>query len=94
VVGLIAIGLAIVAGDVWLAAISWRTRTVLAGLLATISIALVGLAIASGSGHAASGYALLGASTALVIGAALYGIGRTMQRLLDHEPSESSSDGR
>ena len=78
------IGLALVVGDALLVAICWKTRTVLGGVLAVISFALVVLAIALGSGHAAGGYALLGAGVALVIGAALYGIGHVMQRLLDN----------
>jgi hypothetical protein len=85
---LIAIGLVIAAGALALVAVCWRTRTALGGLLGAISVALVGLAIASGSAHPLGRYALLGAGAALVIGAALFGIGHAVQRLLDSEPSE------
>jgi hypothetical protein len=63
---------------------------VLGGLLAAISIALVILAIAAGRGRAIGGYGLLGAGIALLIGSALYGIGRVIQRLLDNEPADSA----
>jgi hypothetical protein len=75
-------------GALLLVVICWKTRTVLGGLLAGISLALVVVAFASGSGHAVGMYALLGAGIALVMGAALYGLGHAVQRLLDSEPSE------
>jgi hypothetical protein len=84
----VAIGLAIGIGDISLVVICWKTRTVLAGLLGAISISLVVLAIASGPARGKSDYGLAGAGIALVIGAALYGIGHTLQRLLDDEPGE------
>jgi hypothetical protein len=90
----LAIGLAIAVGDVWLAVICWKTRTVLGGLLAAISISLVVLTIASGPARGESHYPLVGAGLALVIGAALYGIGHAVQRLLDGEPGESTSGER
>jgi hypothetical protein len=79
---LVAIGLVVAVGALSLVVICWRTRTVLGGLLGAISLALVGLAIASGSAHALGRYALVGAGVALGIGAALYGIGQALERLL------------
>jgi hypothetical protein len=82
----LAIGLAIAVADTSLVVICWKTRTVLGGLLGAISISLVVLAIASGPARGEADYPLVGAGVALVIGTALYGIGHTLQRLLDDEP--------
>jgi hypothetical protein len=85
------IGLTIAVADISLVVICWKTRTVLGVLLGAISISLVALAIASGPAHGKSDYPLVGAGVALVMGVALYGIGHTVQRLLDDEPRESTS---
>jgi hypothetical protein len=69
--------------------ICWKTRTVLGGLFGAISICFVAFAIASGPAHGMSGYPLVGAGVALFVGAALYGIGHALERLLDDEPGES-----
>jgi hypothetical protein len=90
----LAIGIAIAVGDVALVVICWKTRTVLGGLLGPISISLVVLAIVSGPARGESDYPLVGAGLALAIGMALYGIGHTVQRLLDDEPGESTSGER
>jgi hypothetical protein len=89
VLSLLAIGLAIAVADTWLVVICWKTRTVLGGLLGVISLCLVVFAIASGPARGMSGYPLVGAGVALFIGAALYGIGHALERLLDDEPGES-----
>jgi hypothetical protein len=67
---------------------------VLGGLLGAISTSLVVLVIVSGPARGEGDYRLVGAGLALVIGAALYGIGHTMQRLLDDERGESTSGER
>ena len=94
VLALLAIAVAITAADIALVVICWKTRTVLGGLLGAISLGLVALAIVSGPARGRSDPPLAGAGVALGIGAALYGIGHALQRLLDDEPSESTSGRR
>ena len=78
-----AAALLIVAGDIWLCVACWKRQTVLGGLLGAASIAAVIVGIGSGSGGQLGNYSLGGAAAALVIGTALYGIGRALERLLD-----------
>jgi hypothetical protein len=89
---LVATGLAIATGSTFLVVICWKTRTSLGGILGAVSIGLVALAIASGPAHGGGDYQLAGAGVALVLGATLYGIGHALQRLLDDDAEESTSD--
>jgi len=79
----LAAGLPIGAACVGLLAVCWRNRTLLGGVCALAGLALIGVAIASGNQAA-----LLAAAAALVIGAALFGLGQGVQRLLDAEPPD------
>jgi hypothetical protein len=78
-------GAAVAAGDVVLLAVSWRSRTVLGGLLGAVGIPIVGFALVSAPGGE-SVAALVIALVFLVVGSALYGLGRAFQRLLDADP--------
>jgi hypothetical protein len=90
VVGALAAGgAAICAGDVLLVAISWKSRTVLGGVAGLAGIALVGFAIASGPSGGAAEAALVIALILLVVGWALYGLGRAFERLLDADAEKS-----
>ena len=80
---------AIATADLWLVAISWRSRTVLGGVAGVVGIALVVVAIGSGlTGSAAA--ALVVALILLIVGTALYGLGRALERLLDADPEDKS----
>ena len=91
---LIVAGVLIALGDVALVVTCWRSRTVLGGLLGAAGIPLVVFAAASGFDRGASKYALLGAGVAFAIGAALYGLGHVLERLLDEEPERAGQDWR
>lgn len=80
---------AIVAGDVWLIAVCWKHRAVLAGVLGIVGIVLVTVAIASGLTGSAGEGALVIAAITLVLGVCLHGLGQTLERLLDNEPNGS-----
>jgi hypothetical protein len=82
------VGLAIVAGDLSLLAVSWRSRSVLAGVLALAGVALVCFAAVSGPTREPGTGAIAVAGITLAIGAGLYWLGRIVQRLLDEEPDE------
>jgi hypothetical protein len=79
-------------GDIALVVICWRSRTVLGGLLGVAGIPLVVFAAVPGFGRGESKDALLGAGIALAIGAALYGLGHVLERLLDEEPERRGRD--
>jgi len=89
---LIAAGVLIALGDVWLVVTCWRSRTVLGGLLGVAGILLLVFVAVSGFGRGASKYAVLGAGVALAIGTALYGLGRVVERLLDEKPGGPGRD--
>jgi hypothetical protein len=72
-----------------LLAISWRSRTVLGGLLGAAGIPIVGFTLVSGP-HADSGAALVIALVLLVVGSALYGLGQAFDRLLDADPEDEA----
>jgi hypothetical protein len=74
--------------DLLLVVTSWRSRTALGGVLGSIGLLLVGLALAVGPNPGAGDYELVGAGVALVIGTALYVIGQVLQRLLDDDPED------
>ncbi len=82
-------GAAIAAGDLWLVVRCWKTRSVLAGVLAVAGIPVVVFAIVSGPTRGAGQRALVGALIALLIGAAIYGLGQALERLLDNGPEDS-----
>jgi hypothetical protein len=85
---LTAAGLAVVVGDLWLVMISWRSRSVLAGLLGAAGIPIVLVVILVGPARDHREAAVLIAAIMLAVGTGLYGLGRSMQRLLDREPDE------
>lgn len=72
-------GLAVAGADVCLGLACWRSQTVLGGLLAAASLAMVALALVVGPAEAAVGIA----AAFLGIATVLYGVGRVLQRLLD-----------
>ena len=83
-----AAGLAIAAGDLWLLVSCWRSRNVLAGLLGATGLLIVLLAAVAAPARRHRDAALLIAAITLAIGVSLYGLGRSVQRLLDHEPDD------
>jgi hypothetical protein len=91
---LIAAGVLITLGDLALVVTCWRSRTVLGGVLGVAGIPLVVFAAVSGFDRRASKCALLGASIALALGTALYGLGHVFERLLDEEPERPGRDWR
>jgi hypothetical protein len=86
-VALAAGGVAVAAGDVVLLAISWRSRTVLGGLLGAVGLPIVGFALVSGP-SSESVAALVIALVLLVVGSALYGLGQALERLVDTDPED------
>ena len=85
---LIAGGASITVGDLWLIAICWRHRAVLAGMLGAAGIPLVVFAIASGPTAYRPEGTLAIAFALLVIGVGLYGLGHVLERLLEKGPDE------
>jgi hypothetical protein len=79
---------AIAAGDLWLTAVCVRRQVVLGGMTGIAGLALLGFAtsrgVDGGAAHAALGFALV----FLIVGAALFGLGGVLQRLL-HDPPDS-----
>lgn len=82
---LVVAALLLAAAGLWLVAVCWRRRSILALVCAVAGIAL---AVAAGTGPAGSTAtdALVGALTAIVIGAVLLALGQAIQRVLDEEP--------
>jgi uncharacterized membrane protein YczE len=81
---------AIATSNVGLVVICWRRRTVLGAILGAAGIALVAFAIASGLTSPAGRDALAIALVALLVGTALYGLGRAFDRLLGETPEEKA----
>ena len=81
----IAAAVPLAAAGLWLVAVCWRRRSVLALICGVAGIAL---AVAAGTWPAGSGAtdALAGALAAIVIGAVLLALGQAIQRVLDEEP--------
>jgi hypothetical protein len=82
--GAVALG----AAGAWLAALSWRRRSVLAllcGILGTASAVFAGRAGWVGRGATDP---LAGSLAAITIGTVLLVLGQAVQRLLDQEPDE------
>ena len=89
---LVAAGLGIAAGDVWLGVLCWRTRTTLGGLLAMAGLALVAFAVSSGVTSHTSHAALVIALIFLLMGGVVYLLGRFFSRLLDDNAGDGSRD--
>ncbi|HEX9482596.1 MAG TPA: hypothetical protein VF927_10890 [Solirubrobacteraceae bacterium] len=85
---LIAGGASIAVGDLWLIAISWRHRAVLAGMLGAAGIPFVVFAIASGPTAYRPEGTLAIAFALLIVGVGLYGLGHVLERLLEKGPDE------
>ena len=82
-------GAAIVVGDLWLAAICWRRRAVLGGVLGAVGIPLAVFAVVSGPTVEPGEGTLAIALALLVIGVGLYGLGLALERLLEEDPTGS-----
>jgi hypothetical protein len=87
---LTAAGILVALGDVALVVTCWRSKSVLGGILGLIGIPLVLFARLGAPTHASSEQALLIATGALVLGAALLALGRALERLLDSAPEDES----
>jgi len=74
-------GLAVAGADVWLGVICWRSRTVLGGLMAAVSIGLVAFALAFGPSDGAVAIAVV----FLAVGTVLYAMGQLLERLLNDD---------
>ena len=85
---LTATALAVAVGDLSLVVFCWRRRSVLAGLLGAAGIPVVLLAIVGGPARDSDESTVVIAGIMLVIGLALYGLGQSLQRLLDREPDD------
>jgi hypothetical protein len=85
---LTAAGLAVAVGDLWLVVICWNSRSVLAGFLGATGIPIVLLAVVAGLAENHREVVLLVAAIMLVVGIGLYGVGQSIQRLLDREPDD------
>jgi uncharacterized membrane protein len=83
-------GVAIAAADFCLLTISWRSRTVLSGVLAAGGIVLVGFATLSGASRGTAVAATVIALILLTIGIALYGLGQALERLLGAQPEDET----
>ena len=83
-------GVLIALGDVALVAISWRDKSVLGGVLGLVGIPLVLFSRLGAGTRASSEQALVIAAGALVLGAALFALGRAVERLLDTEPEDEA----
>ena len=73
-----------------LVAISWRDKSVLGGVLGLVGIPLVLFSRLGAGTRASSEQALVIAAGALVLGAALFVLGRAVERLLDTEPEDEA----
>ena len=79
---LTAAAIAVGAGDLLLLLASWRTQTVLAGVLGLVGFALAVWAVAGGPMGRSGKLALVGALVALVLGSCLLAAGKALTRLL------------
>jgi hypothetical protein len=85
---LTAAGVLVALGDVGLAVMCWRSKSVLGAILGLIGIPLVLFARLGAPTRASSEQALMIATGALVLGMALLALGRALERLLDSEPED------
>jgi hypothetical protein len=74
---------------VWLVAVCWRRRSVLALLCGVCGIGGAVLVGAAGWAGSAGTDALVGSLTAVTIGTVLLVLGQAVERLLDQDPDES-----
>jgi membrane-bound ClpP family serine protease len=86
---LTAAGLVVALGDIALIVASWKTRTALGGVLGVAGMVLAVYGVARGPSGTTGEYSIAIAAFTLVIGAALYIIGQTLERLLADEPDET-----
>jgi hypothetical protein len=86
----IAAAVVLAGAGVWLVAVCWRRRSVLALLCGVLGIACA--VVAGTAGRAGSGFtdALVGSLAAILIGIVLLLLGQAIQGLLDQEPDESA----
>ena len=80
---LIAAALLVALGDLALVAASWKSRTVLGGVLGAVGVVLVGFAVVRGAAGGIGEHAVVIAGVTLVIGAALYTLGQALERVLE-----------
>ena len=85
-------GVVIAVGDLWLIAVCWRQRAVLAGVLGAAGIALAVLAIVSGRTVEPAEGTLTIALALLIIGAGLYRLGQATERLLGDGSDDETGD--
>jgi hypothetical protein len=85
-------GVVIAVGDLWLIAVCWRQRAVLAGVLGVAGIALAVFAIVSGRTVEPAEGTLTVALALLIIGAGLYRLGQATERLLSDGPDDETGD--
>jgi hypothetical protein len=85
---LTAAGVAVAVGDLWLVVICWKSRSILAGFLAATGIPIVLWVVVADPAQTHREAVLVIAAIALVIAFALYGLGQSIQRLLDREPDD------
>jgi multisubunit Na+/H+ antiporter MnhE subunit len=85
---LTAAALAVVIGHLWLVVTSWKSRSVLAGFLGAMGIPVVLFAVVAGPARNFRVAVVLIAAIMLVVGSALYGLGQSIQRLLDRDPAD------
>jgi hypothetical protein len=84
---LTAAGVAVAVGDLWLVVICWKSRSILAGFLAATGIPIVLWAVVADPAQTREAVLVI-AAIALVVAFALYGLGQSIQRLLDREPDD------
>ena len=84
----ILVALVVGLADVALVVVSWRSRSVLPGLLGAVGVAATAFAITRGPGRGARDYAIVIAGLTLVIGCVLYGLGQVFERILDDHPDD------
>ncbi len=82
----VAVGLA----DLLLLMVCWRRRSVLGGFCGAAGIALVVLAVASGSADRPAGAPIVIALVTLVMGTVLLVLGEAVWRLLEDAPDEDA----
>ena len=83
-------GVIVALSDGALVVVSWRSRSVLSGILGFIGIPLVAFALLAGSNRQTDEQVLLVAAGALVLGIALFALGRALERLLNAEPRDGT----
>jgi hypothetical protein len=85
----ILVALVVGLGDAALVLVSWRSRSVLPGVLGISGVAAIAFAVARSLSRGGSAYAIVIAGLALVIGLVLYGLGQAFERILDDDPDDA-----